>query len=58
MEDKIGTNPEIADTDGDGLLDGEEYLTYKTNPLKVDTDLDGLTDYEEVKSTGTNPLIV
>ena len=57
LEDTIGTNPEIADTDGDGLLDGEEYLTYTTNPLKVDTDLDGLTDYEEVKSTGTNPLM-
>lgn len=53
----IGTNPEVADTDGDGLLDGEEYLTYKTNPLQADTDLDGLTDYDEVKSTGTNPLI-
>jgi len=56
-EVKIGTNPEVADTDGDGLLDGEEYLTYKTNPLQADTDLDGLTDYDEVKSAGTNPLI-
>ncbi|MCU0342272.1 MAG: OmpA family protein [Ignavibacterium sp.] len=57
-EVKIGTNPEVADTDGDGLLDGEEYLTYKTNPLQADTDVDGLTDYSEVKSAGTNPLMV
>ena len=56
-EKAIGTNPEVADTDGDGLLDGEEYLTYKTNPLQADTDLDGLTDNDEVKSTKTNPLI-
>lgn len=56
-EIKIGTNPNVADTDGDGLNDGEEYLTYKTNPLQADSDLDGLTDFDEVKSTGTNPLI-
>ncbi|HQF44065.1 MAG TPA: OmpA family protein, partial [Ignavibacteriaceae bacterium] len=30
---KIGTDPNNPDTDGDGLLDGEEYLTYKTDPL-------------------------
>ena len=41
-EDKIGTNPELPDTDGDGLNDGEEYLTYTTNPLQPDTDVDGL----------------
>ncbi|HQI41568.1 MAG: hypothetical protein B6D44_10480 [Ignavibacteriales bacterium UTCHB2] len=54
---KIGTDPNNPDTDGDGLLDGEEYLTYKTDPLNPDTDGDGLTDFEEVKSTGTNPLV-
>ena len=57
LEDTIGTNPELADTDGDGLNDGEEYLTYTTNPLQVDTDLDGLNDYAEVKVNKTNPLI-
>jgi outer membrane protein OmpA-like peptidoglycan-associated protein len=56
-EEKIGTDPKNPDTDGDGLLDGEEYLTYKTDPLNTDTDADGLSDYQEVKSTGTNPLI-
>jgi len=57
-EKKIGTDPKNADTDGDGLNDGEEYLTLKTDPLKVDTDGDGLSDFEEVKTTMTNPLIV
>ncbi len=57
LEKEIGTDPNNPDTDGDGLNDGEEYLTYKTNPLQVDTDLDGLNDYEEVKVTKTNPLM-
>lgn len=56
-EKKIGTDPLNPDTDGDGLNDGEEYLTYKTNPLQADSDVDGLTDSEEVKSTKTNPLM-
>jgi outer membrane protein OmpA-like peptidoglycan-associated protein len=56
-EEKIGTDPRNADTDGDGLTDGEEFLTYKTDPLKVDTDGDGLTDYQEVKTYKTNPLV-
>jgi outer membrane protein OmpA-like peptidoglycan-associated protein len=57
LEKEIGTDPNNPDTDGDGLTDGEEYLTYKTNPLKVDTDGDGLNDYDEVKVYKTNPLI-
>ena len=57
-EEKIGTNPEIRDTDGDGLNDGEEFLTFKTNPLNIDSDSDGLTDNEEVKEYNTNPLLV
>ena len=56
-EVKIGTDPMVADTDGDGLNDGEEFLTYKTDPLNPDTDADGLTDGVEVKSTKTNPLM-
>jgi len=56
-EVKIGTDPLNADSDGDGLNDGEEFLTYKTDPLNPDTDGEGLMDGVEVKSTGTNPLI-
>lgn len=57
-EQKIGTDPNNADTDGDGLNDGEEFLTYKTDPLKVDTDGDGLNDFAEVTTYKTNPLVV
>jgi heat shock protein HslJ len=54
-EQGIGTDPNNADTDRDGLLDGQEVLTLKTNPLLPDSDGDGLTDGDEVKR-GTNPL--
>ncbi len=54
-EEKFGTNPSLADTDNDGLNDGEEMFKYKTDPLKADTDGDGYQDGEEVKK-GFNPL--
>jgi Bacterial TSP3 repeat len=56
------TNPNVADTDGDGSSDGEEvYLG--TNPLAAnapaaagaDRDGDGLFDVDELKTYGTNP---
>ncbi|MCJ7553737.1 MAG: OmpA family protein, partial [Ignavibacteriaceae bacterium] len=56
-EEKFGTDPENPDTDGDGLKDGEEVLTYITNPLKADTDGDGLKDGEEVLKYKTDPNI-
>lgn len=52
------TNPLVADTDGDLLLDGEEVNTTRTNPLLVDSDGDGLNDHEEVRIHQTNPLLV
>ncbi|MEG2235905.1 MAG: VWA domain-containing protein [Clostridia bacterium] len=55
-EKKLGTDMRNEDTDGDGLLDGEEVLKYKTNPLVQDTDGDGLNDLYEVYISGTNPL--
>jgi uncharacterized repeat protein (TIGR02543 family) len=50
------TNPDVADTDSDGVNDGQEVAD-TTNPLVADTDADGLTDGEE-KSRTTNPLLV
>lgn len=61
------TNPLEPDTDGDGIIDGEddidgeglsnrEELDMGTDPLKSDTDGDNLTDYEEVHDYGTDPL--
>jgi formylglycine-generating enzyme required for sulfatase activity len=49
------TNPDLADTDGDGVKDGQE-VTNATNPLRFDTDGDGLSDGEEI-TRATNPLL-
>ncbi len=54
-EEQIGTNPNSADSDSDGLSDGDEVIFWKTNPLKPDTDGDSYVDGEEVKN-GYNPL--
>ncbi len=54
----LGTNPRNADTDGDGISDGEEVSPgqdgFVTNPLVADTDGDGINDGLEV-TTGTDP---
>jgi len=53
-----GTNPQVPDTDYDGLNDGDEVHTWLTDPLVPDTDCDGLLDGEEVVfyfSDPTNP---
>lgn len=55
-EKEIGTNPQLADTDSDGLSDGDEVTIYKSNPLKGDTDDDGLSDGDEVLIWKTNIL--
>ncbi|HSL88656.1 MAG TPA: OmpA family protein [Ignavibacteriaceae bacterium] len=55
-EEKWGTDPNNPDTDGDGLLDGEEVFQYKTDPLNPDTDGDGLSDGDEVHKYRTDPL--
>jgi outer membrane protein OmpA-like peptidoglycan-associated protein len=48
-EEALGTNPTLADTDGDGLDDGAELGGKPpTNPLSLDTDGDFLTDAEEL----------
>ncbi|HEY3295356.1 MAG TPA: OmpA family protein [bacterium] len=55
-EKRLGTNPKKADTDGDGLTDGDEVHTYHSDPLKMDTDGDGLADGDEVLKHHTDPL--
>ena len=42
-----GSNPLVADTDGDGISDGVEVNTYESNPKATDTDADGLADAQE-----------
>lgn len=60
---------DVADWDGDGLLNGEEIyvstiayiegrtqIIMKSNPLLPDSDWDGYSDYDEVKKMKTSPL--
>jgi len=51
QEYQLGTNPLLADTDGDGLNDGDEVAGAgsrpPTDPLNPDTDGDGLSDLAE-----------
>lgn len=55
----VHTDPTLADTDGDGIPDGEEvllvsqsttsgYFWMKTDPSRIDSDFDGLGDAEEI----------
>ena len=43
-ETAIGTDPAVADTDGDGLLDGDEEILLNTIALRGDSDGDGFGD--------------
>ena len=52
---KYNTDPNLADTDRDGLFDREEVVSWKTDPLNPDTDGDSFLDGEEVKN-GYDPL--
>ncbi len=45
---RLTTNPTVADTDGDTLLDGTEVNTYGSNPTLKDSDADGIPDNVEV----------
>jgi hypothetical protein len=56
QEYTLGTDPTKADTDGDGLSDGDEVNKYKTDPFNPDTDGDGLSDGDEVNKYKTDPL--
>ncbi len=55
QEKEYGTDPELADSDLDGLDDNVELLERKTDPNKTDTDDDGLSDYDEIE-LGFDPL--
>ncbi|MCB9611251.1 MAG: hypothetical protein H6722_02225 [Sandaracinus sp.] len=56
-EIEVTSDPCRADTDGDGVLDGEERLV-RSNPRSVDTDADGLSDFDELRRWQTSPVSV
>lgn len=68
LEAYCGTDPQAADTDGDGLTDYEELFITLTDPLLADTDEngtpdgeedfdgDGLTNWQEIRLNG-NPYM-
>ncbi|MBX7255645.1 MAG: hypothetical protein K1Y02_04710 [Candidatus Hydrogenedentes bacterium] len=49
-----GTDPYVADTDDDGLNDGDEILQYGSDPFVTDSDGDGFSDGLEV-ALGASP---
>jgi len=53
--ERVGLDPLVADSDGDGLSDGEEVNTQHTDPQWHDSDSDGLTDGAEVNTHHSNP---
>ena len=57
FEITIGTDPNVRDTDGDGLSDGIEYKYYNSNPLSADTDGDGIPDAKEVASINGDTVV-
>ncbi len=56
FEYQLNSNPTVADTDTDGLTDGNEYFTRGTKVTVADTDGDGLNDGAEI-TAGSNPLV-
>ena len=54
---ETGLDPRNPDSDGDGILDGDEVNRYGTDPQSGDTDGDGLWDGDELFTAGTDPLL-
>jgi transglutaminase-like putative cysteine protease len=44
IEEELGTDPKLPDTDADSLGDYAEAIKYGTNPLEADSDGDGTPD--------------
>jgi hypothetical protein len=47
--------PDTHDSDGDGLSNYDELVTYHTDPNDADGDGDGLSDGAEINNIGSNP---
>jgi hypothetical protein len=56
LEAEYGLDPYNADSDGDGVADGDEINIYGTDPYYGDSDGDGVLDGEELFGINTDPL--
>ncbi len=56
LEWDLGLDPYNADSDADGVADGDEINIYGTEPTIFDTDGDGISDGEELFGIQTDPL--
>ncbi|MDQ2653906.1 MAG: hypothetical protein M3Z20_12805 [Chloroflexota bacterium] len=58
-ESYFGTDPYDADTDRDGIRDGDEYddVYARSDPTLFDTDGDGIGDGYEVFSNNSDPML-
>ena len=57
MEVAYGSDPDVPDSDGDGIDDGEEVNVWQTSPTRADTDGDGLDDLDELEIWNTDPTV-
>ena len=57
QEQNAGSDPNVKDTDNDGLEDGPEINTHGSDPTLEDTDGDTLNDGDEVNTHGTDPTL-
>ncbi|MDA7888553.1 hypothetical protein N9A86_04170, partial [Akkermansiaceae bacterium] len=57
QEHDAGSNPNVQDTDEDGLNDGPEINTHKSDPTLTDTDGDTLEDGDEVNVHESSPIL-
>jgi cell wall-associated NlpC family hydrolase len=56
FETQYGLNPEVPDTDGDGITDGYELVVIGAKADRADTDFDQMSDGLEI-ALGYNPLV-
>lgn len=67
LENYVGSDKNVKDTDGDNLSDYQEVAQTGTSPIKADTDGNGVSDYDEDAdgdkltngsecANGTNPI--
>jgi len=54
LEAQYESDPHKTDTDGDGLIDGQEILKLGTDPNNIDSDADGLSDDKEIAGISYN----